>query len=122
MKQIIFIFGGPGSGKGTQCKLLEKKFKYKHISAGDLLRCEKNKNTENAKLINNLINDGKIVPSNITVNLILDEIKKSDNNVILLDGFPRNIENLETWNRLNKYLISKCLFFDCEESVLINRL
>ena len=99
MKQIIFVLGGPGSGKGTQCKLLEEKFGYKHISAGDLLRNEKSKDTENAKPINNLIANGKIVPSHITINLILDEIDSCDSNIILLDGFPRNMENLETWNK-----------------------
>ena len=122
MKQIIFVLGGPGSGKGTQCKLLEEKFGYKHISAGDLLRNEKSKDTENAKLINNLITNGKIVPSHITINLILDEIDSCDSNIILLDGFPRNMENLETWNSLNKHLVSACLFFDCQENILINRL
>ena len=46
VQEIIFILGGPGSGKGTQCQLLTQKFGYKHLSAGDLLRSEKKKDTQ----------------------------------------------------------------------------
>jgi UMP-CMP kinase len=49
---VIFILGGPGSGKGTQCQLIQEKFQFVHLSAGDLLRAErKNPNSQNGKLI-----------------------------------------------------------------------
>lgn len=122
MNEIIFILGGPGSGKGTQCKLLNEKFGYKHISAGDLLRSERMKNTEDSKLINKLISSGQIVPSSITIKLIMNEIKNFSNEIILLDGFPRNLENLNMWNNLNKGTKYKCIYFQCNEDVLIKRL
>lgn len=123
MKEIIFILGGPGSGKGTQCQLLSEKFLYKHISAGDLLRAEKNKDTKYSNLINKYISNGKIVPSSITISLIMDEIRNCDHNVLLIDGFPRNLENLNSWNEINNLKIKyKCIFFDCHTEVLVNRL
>lgn len=119
---IYFVLGGPGSGKGTQCKLLENHLDCKHISAGDLLRKEKLKDTPKSIIINDLINNGQIVPSYITIELILSEIKDSTNEIILLDGFPRNFENLDTWMKLNNEIKYKCLYFDCEDEVLIKRL
>ena len=59
--QVVFVLGGPGSGKGTQCNRIKKEFGYVHLSAGDLLRAEKAKGGETADLINSYITEGKIV-------------------------------------------------------------
>ena len=123
VQEIIFILGGPGSGKGTQCQLLTQKFGYKHLSAGDLLRSEKKKDTQYANIINNHIRNGQIVPSSITINLIMNEIQNCQQKVVLLDGFPRNMENLNSWNEINNLDIKcKCIFFECHSEVLVNRL
>ena len=122
MREIIFILGGPGSGKGTQCKLLNEKYGYKHISVGDLLRNERMKNTEDSNIINKLISNGQIVPSSITIKLILNKIKECNNKIILIDGFPRNLENLNMWNNFNKDIKYKCIYFQCDEDILIKRL
>ena len=124
MKNIYFILGGPGSGKGTQCKLLEEKYGYKHISAGDLLREEKKKNKKNSEIINNCIDNGLIVPSKVTIDLLNYEITNSINQKFLIDGFPRNLENLNEWNNLknNDLEIKKVIYFDCPEKILISRL
>ena len=123
VKEIIFILGGPGSGKGTQCQLLQKKFVCKHISVGDLLRVERKRGSKYSSLINSCINNGKIVPSFITINLIMNEINNSENDIILLDGFPRNLENLNLWNDMNTIKAKlKCIFFDCKHDVMIKRL
>ena len=60
--EVVFVLGGPGSGKGTQCANIVKEFKWGHLSAGDLLRAEREKKNENAALIESFIKDGKIVP------------------------------------------------------------
>ena len=65
-----FVLGGPGSGKGTVCASLVADHGFVHLSAGDLLRAERNSGSENAELINSIILKGEIVPVDITVNLI----------------------------------------------------
>lgn len=68
---VIFMLGGPGSGKGTQCELFRDHFKFHHLSAGDLLRAERKKEgSENGALIQKYIDEGKIVPSQITIALL----------------------------------------------------
>ena len=70
-KTVVFILGGPGSGKGTQCDLIVKKFNYVHLSAGELLREERRTpGSQYGEIIQKRIDDGKIVPSEITVSLL----------------------------------------------------
>src|SRR6201996_4911431 len=72
---VIFVLGGPGSGKGTQCARLVKDFKFKHLSAGDLLREEQNRaGSEFGDLIAEYIRDGKIVPMEVTIQLLENAI------------------------------------------------
>lgn len=61
---VVFILGGPGSGKGTQCNMIKEHFKFVHLSAGDLLREERqNPHSKDGQLIEECIVEGKIVPS-----------------------------------------------------------
>ena len=69
----IIIMGGPGSGKGTICKKLVNDFKYKLISAGDLLREEKASDSELGKQIATLIDAGNLVPDNVITDIIYNE-------------------------------------------------
>ena len=83
---VYFVLGGPGSGKGTLCAELVEKDKFVHLSAGDLLRKEvpqtqyftlqRGKNNENAKLIQDKIAAGEIVPVAITVRLLKEAMKE----------------------------------------------
>merc|ERR1712217_484321 len=73
---VVFVLGGPGAGKGTQCSNLVKDFGVVHLSAGDLLRAERNSGSADAELINNYIKEGKIVPVEITVGLIKRAMRK----------------------------------------------
>lgn len=67
----MFFLGGPGSGKGTQSELIQKEFKFVHLSAGDLLRAErKEPGSQYGETIEKYIVEGKIVPSEITVMLL----------------------------------------------------
>ena len=111
-KQIYFVLGGPGSGKGTFCEQLAMRFpgKVDHFSAGDLLRAFLKNNgqgetnpqrLEELKVVRHCIEEGQIVPAEITTNLLFDAINKSKVAYILIDGFPRNEDNLVTWNKIH---------------------
>jgi UMP-CMP kinase len=65
MYKVIFVLGGPGSGKGTQCGLLAERFGISHFSAGDLLREERASGSKEADMINQYIRDGLIVPARV---------------------------------------------------------
>jgi UMP-CMP kinase len=130
--QVIFILGGPGVGKGTQCTALtnassndpNNPLKYIHISAGDLLRAERSRpNSQYAPIINQNIQQGTIVPSQITIDLLKDAMNESANkcHYFLIDGFPRNVSQGIAFEEQ----VSPCaalLFFDCPEDILVNRL
>lgn len=100
---ILFIFFVSGAGKGTQCSKIEQEFGFVHLSAGNLLRAERNSGSKNAELINNYIKEGKIVPVEITVGLIKKAMKEKmceSKTVFIIDGFPRNINNYNGWNKV----------------------
>jgi len=121
---VIFVLGGPGSGKGTQCANMVRDYGYIHLSAGDLLRDERKSGSPNAELINNFIKEGKIVPVEITVELIKKAMQVSGGRKFLIDGFPRSLDNLEGWFAVmgESVGISMVLFFDCPEEVMTQRL
>ncbi|KAJ3672623.1 hypothetical protein LUZ60_007344 [Juncus effusus] len=91
--KIVLVLGGPGSGKGTQCEKIVKNFGFTHLSAGDLLRAECKSGSEYGKMIENLMKEGKLVPSDLIVPLIQKAMFESRNDKFLIDGFPRNEEN-----------------------------
>lgn len=94
---VVFVLGGPGSGKGTQSAKLVSDFGFVHLSAGDLLREEVNSGSKNGDMIATMIKNGEIVPSVVTVNLLKTAIEKSGKDRFLVDGFPRNEENNSSW-------------------------
>ncbi|MQL75112.1 hypothetical protein Taro_007466 [Colocasia esculenta] len=114
--------GGPGSGKGTQCANIVKNFGFTHLSAGDLLRAEISSGSENGTMIQNMIKEGKIVPSEVTVKLLQRAMKESGNNKFLIDGFPRNEENRAAFEEVTKIVPEFVLFFDCPEEEMERRL
>ncbi|KAL4389904.1 hypothetical protein AHAS_Ahas03G0091700 [Arachis hypogaea] len=118
---ITFVLGGPGSGKGTQCIKIVETFGFKHLSAGDLLRREMVSNSEYGSMILNTIKEGRIVPSEVTVKLILKEMESSDNHKFLIDGFPRSEENRIAFEKISGAEPDVVLFFDCPEDVMVKR-
>jgi len=92
--RYYIIFGPPGVGKGTQSKLLAKKYNLKHISTGDLLRKEINEGSEVGKIAQEIIGRGEFIGDNIMFEILKKELKNTDNEVytgFILDGFPRTI-------------------------------
>jgi len=122
---VLFILGGPGAGKGTQCEILVNDYGYKHLSTGDLLRDEiKNKGPEAAS-IEEFIKEGKLVPSTTLVKLMKNKIEKDGwSGHYLIDGFPRGIENIRAWYAImtDTVHIDSLFYFDCSIEVMEKRL
>ncbi|XP_031399350.1 UMP-CMP kinase 3-like [Punica granatum] len=119
---VVFVLGGPGSGKGTQCANIVQHFGYTHLSAGDLLRAEIKSGSENGTMIQNMIKEGKIVPSEVTIKLLQNAMLESANNKFLIDGFPRNEENRAAFEAVTKIEPAFVLFFECSEEEMERRL
>ncbi|KDP28915.1 hypothetical protein JCGZ_14686 [Jatropha curcas] len=119
---VVFVLGGPGSGKGTQCANIVQHFGYTHLSAGDLLRAEIKSGSENGTMIQNMIKEGKIVPSEVTIKLLQKAMRESGNDKFLIDGFPRNEENRAAFESVTKIEPEFVLFFDCSEEEMERRL
>ncbi|KAI1729366.1 adenylate kinase domain-containing protein [Ditylenchus destructor] len=98
---VVFVLGPPGSGKGTQCEKIQKNFGFTHLSAGELLRNERMRpDAKYGELIETNIRNGTIVPVEITCKLIENEMIASKNSIgFLVDGFPRNQDNVDGWQR-----------------------
>lgn len=119
---VVFVLGGPGAGKGTQCANIVRDFEFVHLSAGDLLRAHMKSGSPEGNMVADMIKQGQIVPSEVTVNLLLDAMKASGKDRFLIDGFPRNKENRDAWERTAGYDCDFVLFFDCPEDVMTKRL
>ena len=112
-----------GAGKGTNCTKIEEKFGYIHLSAGDLLRAERASGSDLADMINSCIVEGKIVPAEVTVKLLLNAMEKSGKAKFLIDGFPRDPGNLKCWNENSAEAeVEFLLFLDCPFEVMTARL
>lgn len=126
--KIVFVLGAPGAGKGTQCEKIVEHFGFTHLSAGDLLREErKREGSEYGALIEDNIKNGRIVPVEITCALLENAMNKTKeatgNDKFLIDGFPRNEDNLQGWNlkMAEKVQLLFVLFFECSEDQCIQR-
>lgn len=122
--QVVFVLGGPGAGKGTQCSNIVSKFGFVHLSAGDLLRAERSKpDSVFGELIDTHIKNGTIVPVEITCKLIQNAMEASAANRFLIDGFPRNKDNMTGWDTTigDKVDLLFVLFLDCPGDVCIER-
>ena len=123
--KVIFIVGPPGVGKNTQCDKLVEKYKFVHFGAGDLLRAESKKDTEDGKLVNSLISQGKIVPVKITCGLIKKAMDESGKDkIFLIDGYPRNQDNIDGWKEVfgDSYILVTSIILEADEDALIKRL
>ncbi|XP_047536052.1 UMP-CMP kinase [Vanessa atalanta] len=124
LPEVVFVLGAPGAGKGTQCSLISKEFGFVHLSAGDLLREERQRpGSEYGEMIEEKIRNGEIVPVEVTCSLIHKAIQNSGQTRFLIDGFPRNKDNLEGWERVmsEKTKLLFVLFFECSRDICTER-
>lgn len=96
MKKLFLIIGAPGSGKTTDASIIAEhsEGKIAHFSTGDLLRTEVASGSELGKTIDGFVSKGNLVPLEIVINTVLGAIKTSDKNAVVIDGFPRSIEQM----------------------------
>ncbi|KZV91597.1 UMP-CMP kinase [Exidia glandulosa HHB12029] len=131
---VIYVLGGPGAGKGTQCARLVEDFDFVHLSAGDLLRAEQHREgSEFSKLIQDCIKNGTIVPMEVTIKLLENamgeavERKKGSHGWedgrgrFLIDGFPRKMDQALKFDESVR-AASAVLFFTTSEEVMLKRL
>lgn len=122
-KIVIFVVGGPGAGKGTQCERVAQNIpRVVHISAGDLLREERMRlGSQYGELINHYIAEGLIVPMEITINLLKIQMQQTDAKVVLIDGFPRAIDQGLAFER-SVCPSTAIIYLECPEEILESRL
>ena len=120
MKKVnIVLLGPPGSGKGSQAEILEKKFNLKKISVGDILRLEIKNKTKLGYTIKNIIDKGKLIDSSLAIKIVKSHIENRKNN-LLFDGFPRDLYEAKTLDKLIS--ITHVFFLTIPKKLIIKRL
>lgn len=118
----VFVLGGPGSGKGTQCARIVAEFGYTHLSAGDLLRAEVTRGSAQGASITACISAGALVPVSVTLALLQQAMRAAPRGArFLIDGFPRALDQaipFEAAIGAPRFVLS----FDCPEPVMRARL
>ncbi|KAK7896577.1 hypothetical protein WMY93_021902 [Mugilogobius chulae] len=121
--KIIFVVGGPGSGKGTQCEKIVAKYGYTHLSSGDLLRAEVASGSERGKNLQAIMQRGELVPLDTVLDMIKDAmIAKADvSKGFLIDGYPREVKQGEEFE---KKIGKPCLllYVDAKAETMAQRL
>ncbi|MCY0969925.1 adenylate kinase [Chryseobacterium wangxinyae] len=123
----IVLFGPPGSGKGTQAQNLIEKFNLKQISTGDLFRFNMKNDTELGKLAKSYIDKGELVPDQVTIDMLIDELRKpTDAAGFIFDGYPRTAVQTEALEKIVKDELNDeidvCLSLIVEDQILVERL
>lgn len=118
--KIIFL-GPPGAGKGTQAERICEKFGIAHISTGDILRKELKEKTELGQQAQSYIDQGKLVPDEVIINIVEQRLKQDDcKKGFLLDGFPRTLPQAEAID--GRIDIDCAINLDAPEKLLIERI
>lgn len=118
----LVLMGPPGAGKGTQGELLAKKLGIDTISTGVMLRTAIKEQTEIGKQVEAIINDGKLVPDDIMVELVKERLQKPDcAKGFILDGFPRTTAQAEALTK-SGVKIDKVLSLEVADDVIVERL
>ena len=118
----LVLMGPPGAGKGTQGEILSEKLGIDTISTGVMLRTAIKEQTEVGKLAEKYINDGKLVPDDVIVNIVKERLSKPDcANGFILDGFPRTTAQAEALTA-SGVKIDKVLALEVEDEKIVERL
>ncbi|XP_044124288.1 adenylate kinase isoenzyme 1 isoform X3 [Bufo gargarizans] len=121
--KIIFVVGGPGSGKGTQCERIVQKYGYTHLSTGDLLRAEVSSGTERGKTLSAIMERGELVPLDTVLDMLRDAmVAKADTSKgFLIDGYPREVKQGEEFEK-KIAPPSLLLYIDAGSDTMVKRL
>ena len=122
----IIMLGAPGAGKGTQAKQIAAKYEIPHISTGDIFRANIKNNTELGKKAKEYMDQGMLVPDELTCDLVMDRIAQNDcERGFVLDGFPRTIPQAEALtNALSKIgqSMDYAIDVDVPDENIVNRM
>ncbi|MGH7661150.1 MAG: adenylate kinase [Vulcanimicrobiaceae bacterium] len=118
---LIFL-GPPGAGKGTQAQILQERFGFRQVSTGDMLRAHRRDGTELGKLAQLFMDKGELVPDDIIINMVEEELNKPGD--VLFDGFPRTRAQAEALDELlrKRGRSYGVLLFDIPMDLLVERL
>ena len=123
--KVFFVVGGPGSGKGTQCFSLKKRYLFEHLSTGDLLRAEVHSGSKKGAELQKIMSEGGLVPTKELLGLIRTAMEQKGwaKSTFLLDGFPRNKENIDSFkkNLQNDVELLGTLFFELDKETMKKR-
>jgi adenylate kinase len=122
----IILFGKPGAGKGTQAEFLKKHYGFFHISTGDVFRYNIQNNTELGLLAKSYMDQGDLVPDEVTINMLKAEVEKQPNaQGFIFDGFPRTTAQskaLDIFLEEKNMAISATIALEANDEILIQRL
>ena len=126
MRLNIVFLGAPGAGKGTQSMRVAKKMGLAHIATGDLFRQAMEKGTEQGRKARSFIESGKLVPDEVTIQMVLERVAAPDClGGVIFDGFPRNLNQAEALDKALRDLgraIDSVVYIKVSEKVLLERL
>merc|ERR1712176_404519 len=120
---IVWVLGGPGCGKGTQCDKIVAKYGFTHLSSGDLLREEVASGSERGKNLTAIMESGQLVPLATVLDLLAEAMikKLSGSKGFLIDGYPREVAQGEEFEKA----IAPCkhiLYFEVSDETMTQRL
>ncbi len=122
----IVMLGAPGAGKGTQAKRIAAQYKIPHISTGDIFRANIKNNTELGKKAKAYMDQGLLVPDELTVDLVMDRLAQEDcADGYILDGFPRTIPQAEALDRAlsaKGEQLDRAVDVDVPDDSIVNRM
>ncbi|XP_043837437.1 adenylate kinase isoenzyme 1 [Dromiciops gliroides] len=132
--RIIFVMGGPGCGKGTQCENMAAKYGFCHVGLGELLREEANQATVRGQQIRDIMLKGLLVPTGVILDMVSDNmLSRPESKGFLIDGFPRELSQAKEFERIvkRKRSVSRrpwvgrspniVIVFDCSTETMIHR-
>ncbi|XP_036026357.1 adenylate kinase isoenzyme 1-like isoform X1 [Onychomys torridus] len=119
---IIFVVGGPGCGKGTQCRNMASKYGFCHVGLGQLLREEAQRRTQRGRQIRDIMQQGRLVPTGLILDMISDNLlSRPESRGFLIDGFPRELEQAKEFERIVGRAPNIVMVFDCSMETMVRR-
>ena len=117
---VLVLLGAPGSGKGTLSAKLKNELGYIHLSTGDLFRKIMKSDSPLSKKINEVIQSGKLVSDDLTNELVKQELDSIKNKNIVLDGYPRTVDQAKYLDSITK--VDKAVLIDVNKDIIIKRI
>ena len=124
LPNVFFITGAPGSGKHTQMTKVVEKYHFKKIQVYDCLKKSAASGSEIGQKIKADLDAGRLVSSDLVVAALDEEMSANKSNMYLIEGFPKNKDNIEAWNKKMspKYHLKNVFYFHCSMKTLEKRL